>query len=43
MSFDNGDDKRPTSARIAIWLVVGGIGAYLLISGILGILARGGA
>ncbi|WP_263405855.1 hypothetical protein [Microbacterium radiodurans] len=43
MTFDSGGDKRPSSARIAIWVVVGGIGAYLLLSGIIGILARGGA
>lgn len=43
MSFDNGGDKGPTSSRIAIWVVVGGIGAYLLISGIIGIVSRGGA
>jgi len=27
-------------ARIAIWVIVGGIGAYLLISGIVGILVK---
>ena len=27
--------------RLALWLVVGGIGAYLLISGVVGILAKG--
>ena len=26
--------------RIAIWVIVGGIGAYLLISGIVGILVK---
>ncbi len=32
-------DKNGTSmTRIAIWLVVGGFGAYLLIAGIIGIL-----
>ncbi|WP_256728881.1 hypothetical protein [Microbacterium oleivorans] len=43
MSFDNDGGKRPTSARIAIWVVAGGVGAYMLISGILGIVAGGGA
>lgn len=27
--------------RLATWLVVGGIGAYLFISGIVGIIAKG--
>ena len=27
--------------RIAIWVIVGGIGAYLLISGIIGIIVKG--
>jgi len=36
-------DKKPeiSFARIAIWVIVGGIGAYLLISGIIGIIAKG--
>jgi hypothetical protein len=34
--------KPPSMNRIAIWLVVGGIGAYLLISGIVGIVSGGG-
>jgi hypothetical protein len=40
-----GDDKKkPTIsfARIAIWVIVGGIGLYLLISGIVGILVKAG-
>lgn len=37
-----GDKKAGISfARIAIWVIVGGIGAYLLISGIVGIIAKG--
>jgi hypothetical protein len=31
----------PSMTRIAVWLVVGGIGAYFLISGIIGILGGG--
>ena len=27
--------------RIAIWVIVGGVGAYLLISGIIGIIVKG--
>lgn len=30
-----------TLGRIAIWVIVGGIGAYLLISGIIGIVVKG--
>lgn len=30
-----------TPARVIAWIVVGGIGVYLLVSGILGILAKG--
>ena len=30
--------KKPSGIRIAIWVIVGGIGAYLLLSGIWGIL-----
>ncbi len=32
---------RITPARILVWIVVGGIGLYLVISGIVGILAKG--
>ncbi|GAA1517741.1 hypothetical protein GCM10009761_20260 [Agromyces terreus] len=32
------DPKRPSNARLAIWIVVGAIGAYLLGSGIWGLL-----
>jgi hypothetical protein len=32
------DPKKPSMNRIAIWVIVGGIGAYLLLSGIWGIL-----
>lgn len=38
-------DRRPASpitpARITLWLVVGGIGVFLVVSGILGIVAKG--
>jgi len=34
--------KREISfTRLAIWIIAGGFGAYLLISGIVGILAKG--
>jgi hypothetical protein len=33
--------KKVSTARVLIWIIVAGIGAYLLISGVLGILAKG--
>jgi len=44
MSLPPGNDpQKPkiTSTRIVIWLVVGGIALYLIISGIAGIIAKG--
>jgi len=44
MSLPPGDDpKKPklTPARIGIWVVVAAIGLYLVISGIVGIIAKG--
>lgn len=44
MSLPPGNDpKKPrlTPTRIAIWLAVAAIGLYLVISGIVGILAKG--
>jgi hypothetical protein len=37
------DEKKPAISmnRLALWLVVGAIGAYLLLSGIFGIIANG--
>lgn len=36
-----GDKPSISTGRIAIWVIVGGIGAFMLISGIVGILAKG--
>lgn len=39
-----GDDKKKPAIsmnRLALWLVVGGIGAYLFLSGVFGIIAKG--
>jgi hypothetical protein len=38
-----GPDKKPNQMliRVGVWIVVGGIGLYLVISGIIGILAKG--
>ncbi|MFF2371850.1 hypothetical protein [Agromyces sp. NPDC058110] len=32
------DPKRPSNTRVAIWIIVGAVGAYLLGSGIWGLL-----
>lgn len=34
--------KKPSPARIGVWLVVGAIGVYLLASGVIGIVTSGG-
>ena len=38
-----GQDGRPrvTPTRVTTWIVVGGIGAFLLVSGIIGMIAKG--
>ncbi|WP_434969138.1 hypothetical protein [Microbacterium sp. bgisy207] len=45
MSFfggGSGDDKNKiTPARITIWIVVAGVGVYLVVSGLIGILSGG--
>jgi len=44
MSLPPGDDpQKPkiTTTRIAIWLVVGGVAICLIVSGIVGIIAKG--
>ena len=44
MTLPSGDDpNKPTitTTRIVIWLAVGGVAVYLIISGIVGILAKG--
>ena len=38
------DDKKKqpiTMARIAIWVIVGGVGLYLVISGLVGVIVKG--
>ncbi|MET0933451.1 MAG: hypothetical protein ABWX56_07030 [Mycetocola sp.] len=35
------DPKKPSTNRIIIWVVVAGVGVYLLISGIVGIVGAG--
>jgi len=34
--------KGPSFTRVAIWVIVGGIGAYMVISGIVGMIVKGG-
>lgn len=38
-----GEDKKPeiSFTRIAIWVIVGGIGLYLVLSGVIGIIVKG--
>lgn len=42
---DSRDGSRPprpiTAGRVTTWIVVGGIGVFLVVSGILGIVAKG--
>ncbi|MCU1407195.1 MAG: hypothetical protein JWQ43_3498 [Glaciihabitans sp.] len=38
------DDKKKNTIsmrRIAIWVIVGGVGLYLVLSGVIGIVAKG--
>ena len=38
------EKKKPaiSTARIAIWVIVGGIGLYLVITGLVGVVTKGG-
>jgi hypothetical protein len=40
-SGDRNGRKGPTSTRIAIWVVVAGVGLYLIISGLIGVVGKG--
>lgn len=35
-----GDKKGPSFNRIAIWVIVGGVGVYLIVSGLLGVMSE---
>ncbi|MBX3100695.1 MAG: hypothetical protein KF761_14100 [Salinibacterium sp.] len=37
------DEKKPaiSPARIAVWVIVGGIGLYLVITGLVGVIVKG--
>ena len=41
-SDEKPDPRIPSWRRIVIWVIVGGVGLYLVISGVLGIIAKGG-
>ena len=36
------DPRKPSPTRGGIWLVVGAIGVYMLLSGVIGIVTSGG-
>lgn len=35
------DPKKPSPARIGVWLVVGAVGVYMVASGVIGIISGG--
>jgi len=41
LKVPNEDKKKTSLGRVAIWVVVGCVGAYTLITGIAGIIAKG--
>ena len=43
LRLPGGDEKKPAISmnRLALWLVVGAVGAYLLLSGVFSIIAEG--
>ena len=38
MTNNLGDENKPSTTRIVIWIAVGAVGAYFLISGLVGAL-----
>jgi hypothetical protein len=34
--------KGPSTSRVAIWIIVGAIGLYMVVSGLIGIITKGG-
>jgi len=39
---DDGGEKKPVSfARLAIWIVAGGLGVYLIVTGLVGVITKG--
>ncbi len=42
MTFDPKPDKPgPSTARIVLWIAVGGVGLYMVVTGLVGILVKG--
>ncbi|HUG51069.1 MAG TPA: hypothetical protein VLZ78_08740 [Terrimesophilobacter sp.] len=41
MSDPDDNRKKIATGRIVIWIVVGGIGLYLIVSGLIGIITKG--
>jgi hypothetical protein len=41
MSDPDDSSKKVSTGRMIIWIVVGAIGLYLVVSGVLGIIAKG--
>ncbi len=43
LTLPGDDEKKPAISmnRLALWLVVGAVGTYLLLSGVIGIIAKG--
>ncbi|GAA3887249.1 hypothetical protein GCM10022381_31590 [Leifsonia kafniensis] len=37
---DKGDKKGPSTNRIIVWIVVGGVGVYMVASGLIGVLTK---
>lgn len=36
------DPRKPSPARVGVWIVVSAVGVFMLVSGIIGIVASGG-
>ena len=41
MSDPDENRKKIAAGRIVVWIVVGGIGLYLIVSGLIGIITKG--
>ena len=39
--LDPQDPKKPSTNRIMVWIVVAGVGVYLVVTGVMGIIAKG--
>jgi hypothetical protein len=41
MSDSDDNRKKIATGRIVVWIIVGGIGLYLVVSGLIGIITKG--